>query len=178
MASIVTLIDEPQRAAIENVWGELKAVFGLPQLRGATAPCFTWNTAQRFDDTALDKALTRVVAEATPPHATTGQLALLRGLECVLYIPVIADDALLDMHARIRDAVGSTATGANAAYATDTWAPHISVAVGPMSEAEAEDVLPFLGIRDTSGRVPVTNLTVIPDSRSAPASWRRFVFPA
>jgi hypothetical protein len=174
MASIVTLIDDPFRDAIENIWGELKAVFGLKQLRGSTAPCFTWHAAARYDHAALDAALVRVAAGAPPLQAATGQLALLRGAECLLYIPVLADDALLALHARIWDAAGAVARDARAAYAAATWAPHISIAIGPLSGPEVEDILPFLNTRDTAGRVPVTNLTAIPGARSTRESWRTF----
>jgi hypothetical protein len=172
MASIVTLIDDPFRDALENIWGELKAVFGLKQLCGSTAPCFTWHAADRYDDAALDAALARVAADAAPLSAETGQLALLRGAECLLYIPVLADDALLALHAHLWSAAGAVAEGVREAYAAATWAPHISIAIGRLSESEVEDILPLLNTRDTAGRIPVTNLTAIPDARSTPESWR------
>ena len=65
MQAIVSEIDDPARESIENIWGELKAVFGLQRVAGSTHPHFTYQVAESYDD-RIDAILREIAASATP----------------------------------------------------------------------------------------------------------------
>ena len=172
MQAIVTAIDDPYRDAIENIWGELKAVFGLKGVAGSTQPHLTYQTAEGYDAT-LDARL-RDIAGSTPPfEIETHGIGVFRGKETVLYLHLTESAQLSDLHARLWDATGSAATNVTSVYAPATWAPHLTIAVGEMPADQLESVLRFLDARPRAWRIPVTNICVIPDS-TAGSQWRRF----
>jgi 2'-5' RNA ligase len=178
MQAIVSALDDPHRELIENIWGGLKAVFGFKQLAGATAPHFIYQSAEQYDPQATDTVLARIAA-ATPAFTiTTGVVGVLRGPRCVLYLPVLESDALDRLHATLWHDVAPLAAGVRQAYAAETWAPHITLAVSPINEAQMPRVLRFLEARDTRWALPVTNLCFVPDTASVAVPWRRYALAA
>ncbi len=174
MQAIVSAVDDPHRELIENIWGGLKAVFGFKQLAGATAPHFIYQSAERYDPDLTDAVLSRI-ASATPAFTiTTGAVGVLRGPRCVLYLPVLAGDALDCLHSALWQAVAPLGAGVRQAYAAETWAPHITLAVSPIDDAQMPRVLRFLEARDTRWTLPVTNLCFVPDTSSNTVPWQRY----
>jgi 2'-5' RNA ligase len=173
MQAIVSALDDLARERVEEIWGELKAVFGLKSVIGSTDPHFTYQVAERYDADAVDRALSSV-AELEPPFdAETRGLGVFRGDETVLYLAVVRDTSLERIHERVWAETSDGATGLRAYYAAETWVPHITLAIGDVEEQELPEIIRFLGRREYRWRVPVTNLCFIPDTASA-AAWRRF----
>ena len=172
MQAIVTAIDDPDRDAIENIWGELKAVFGLKGVAGSTQPHLTYQTAERYDAT-LDAALRDVAESTTRFEIETHGIGVFRGQETVLYLHLTESAQLSDVHARLWDATRSAATNVTNVYAPPTWAPHLTIAAGEVPADQLEQILRFLDTRPSAWRIPVTNICVIPDS-TAGREWRRF----
>jgi 2'-5' RNA ligase len=174
MQAIVSALDDPYRELVENIWGELKAVFGLQGVIGSTRPHFTYHVADQYDAGAIDDAL-RGVARATPPFAIeTHGLGVFRGEETVLYLHVSPAPALAGLHRRIWDAVAPIATEAKLVYAPATWVPHITLAIGDLTEEVLPVALQFLNRRTYEWALPVGNVCLIEDTSTAAAAWRRF----
>jgi hypothetical protein len=94
MQAIVSALDEPYREMVGDIWGGLKAVAGLKQLSGAIDPHFTYHTAEQYDAAAAERVLARIAGATHPFNVTTGGIGVLRGQRHVLYLPVLANDAL------------------------------------------------------------------------------------
>ncbi len=174
MQSIVTTIDDPYREQVENVWGELKAVFGLKQLTGATAPHFTYQAADAYDPVRIDAALSHIAGSTAPFTVETGGTGILRGPRYVLYVPVLDDVALLRLHGRIWSDAPAAATGLKPVHAAETWLPHITLAIGQIDEPQFEEVMRFLNAREQKWTIRVTNVSVIPDAATTPERWQRY----
>ncbi len=174
MQAIVSALDDPAREWIEDVWGELKAVFGLKRVIGSTHPHFTYQVAERYDADAIDRALSSITAVAPPFAAKTRGLGVFRGDETVLYLAVVRDAALERMHERVWVETSGVATGLRAYYAAETWVPHITLAIGDVEEQQLSEIKRFLGRREYRWSVPVTNLCLILDTGSTALAWRRY----
>ena len=173
MQAIVSALDDPHREMVDNIWGELKAVFGLQGFTGSTRPHFTYHVAESYDASTIDGALT-AIAGATPPFAIeTHGLGAFRGAETVLYLHISPSPALAAIHGRIAHAATPIATEPKAVYAGATWVPHITLAIGDLTEEILPLALQFLNRREYNWAVPVTNVCLITDTSSA-AEWRRF----
>jgi hypothetical protein len=59
-------------------------------------------------------------------------------------------------------------------YAAATWVPHITLAIGDLTEDVLPLALQLLNRRTYEWAIPVTNLCLIEDTASAGAAWRRF----
>lgn len=174
MQAIVFALDDPHREMVENIWGELKAVFGLQGVIGSTRPHFTYHVAEAYDADAIDDAL-RTVARTTAPFAIeTHGLGVFRGDETVLYLHVSTSPALMAMHRRVWDAVAGISRDPKPVYAAATWVPHITLAIGDLTEDALPLALQLLNRRTYEWAIPVTNLCLIEDTASAAAARRRF----
>jgi 2'-5' RNA ligase len=174
MQAIVSALDDPFRERVEEIWGELKAVFGLKSVIGSTRPHFTYQVAERYAAAAVGAALSRIAAATLPFEAHTRGLGLFRGDQTVLYLAVVRDTGVERTHERVWAEASAAAGGLRAYYAAETWVPHITLATGDLSEEQAPEIMRFLGRREYRWSVLVTNLCLVPDTASAASEWQRY----
>jgi 2'-5' RNA ligase len=174
MQAIVSALDDPFRERVEEIWGELKAVFGLKGVIGQTRPHFTYQVAERYDEAVVDAALLRIAAGTPPYEAHTRGLGLFRGDATVLYLAVVRDAGIERTHERVWAEASAAASEPRMYYAAETWVPHITLAIGDLSEEQAPDIMRFLGRREYRWTLPVTNLCLVPDTASAASQWQRY----
>ena len=174
MQAIVSALDDPHREMVDNIWGELKAVFGLQGVIGSTRPHVTYHVAAAYDASAIGDALSSVARVSRQFAIETHGLGVFRGEETVLYLHVSPSPALAAMHNRVWSAITPIATGAKPVYAAATWVPHITLAIGDLTEDVLPLALQLLNRRTYEWAIPITNVCLIEDTESASAEWRRF----
>jgi 2'-5' RNA ligase len=174
MQAIVSALDDPHREMVENIWGELKAVFGLQGVIGSTRPHVTYHVAESYGAARIGDALAAVARAMRPFAIETHGLGVFRGDETVLYLHVSPSPALAVMHAAVRDAVTPIATGPKPVYGAATWVPHITLASGDLTADALPLALQFLNRREYRWTIAITNVCLISDTNSAPAAWQRF----
>lgn len=175
MQAIITAIDDPFRETIENVWGELKAVFGLKGMAGATRPHFLYQAAERYDARGAEEIIERIARETAPFAVETAGLGIFRGRLTVLAMTLHREGEVALLHRRIWDDVTAWAHDVRREYAAATWVPHVTLAAGELGDdAPLEAISQFLARRDYRWRIPVTNVCLSEDVRVAGAGWRRF----
>jgi 2'-5' RNA ligase len=171
MQAIVTVFDDPAREWIENIWGELKAVFGLPALRGIAPPHLTYQWADSYDASVV--ATLQRIAPGTPALAIEAHgLGLFRGDEVSLYLHVTPTPALRVLHAHLWRQLSPLATAVREVFAPATWLPHITIASGALTPDETDAALRFLDRKDYTHEIPVTNVCLAEGTQ--PSAWRRF----
>ncbi len=159
---------------VDNIWGELKAVFGLQGVIGSTRPHLTYHVADAYDASAIVDALGAVARASQRFTLETHGLGVFRGDETVLYLHVSPSAALAAMHDRVWDAVTPIATAPKPVYAAATWVPHITLAIGDLTEEVLPLALQLLNRRTYEWTIPITNVCLIENTESASAEWRRF----
>jgi len=174
----VTAIDDPWREEIANVWGELKAVFGLGSLTGAVRPYLTFHVAEDYAP-GIEDTLARIAVRGTPFHIETHGIgitegALTEGEQSVIYLHVTRTEALDDVHHVIHHAAQPLAVKAKPAYEDETWLPHIAVASGALPAEALPQIVELLGRRSYDWSIEATNLCLIPDTRLVGAEWVLF----
>lgn len=173
MQAIVTAIDGEAGEELATIWGELKAVFGLSQLTGATRPYVTFTVAERFAH-GIENVLSEIASKGTPFALKTHGIGITEGQQTVIYLHVDRTEILDDVHHVIHHATQRYARNPKPAYDSETWLPHIALATGPLSPAEIEQIMPFLNRRAYDYAFPATNLCLIRDTRIIGAEWQRF----
>jgi hypothetical protein len=76
--SILTAIDDPHASQIAEIWGELKAVFGLTTLTGDLRPHLSFAVAEHYDP-AAEQALASIAARGAPFRIETHGIGLTEG---------------------------------------------------------------------------------------------------
>ena len=174
MQAIVSALDDPHREMVENIWGELKAVFGLQGVVGNTQPHVTYHVAESYDAARIGDALAGVARAMRPFAIETHGLGVFRGDETVLYLHVSPSLPLAAMHGAVWDAATPIATGPKPVYGAATWVPHITLASGDLNADALPLALQFLNRRVYRWTIAITNVCLIEDTNSAPAAWQRF----
>jgi 2'-5' RNA ligase len=173
--AIITAIDDPFRETFENVWGELKAVFGLKGMVGATRPHFMYQVAERYDARGSGAIIERIARETAPFVVETAGLGIFRGRLTVLAMTLHREGEVAKLHRRIWDEVTAWAGDVRSEYAAATWVPHVTLAAGDLGDdAPLQAISQFLARRDHRWQIPVTNVCLSEDTRSESAQWRRF----
>lgn len=170
MQAILTVFDDPAREQIENIWGELKAVFGLPSLRGSVPPHLTYQRADDYQAPAID-GLRRIAAATAAFDVGTHGLGAFHGDEVGIYLHVTPSAALRDLHARLWRELAPLGAAVRDAYAPPTWLPHITIASGRLTDTELDATMRFLARRDYEWTLPITNIAVAEGVDSS--TWRR-----
>ena len=100
-----------------------------------------------------------------------------RGGETIVYASVSPSDQLRSMHRLVWDAMVRVASGRGAAYAPETWVPHVALAAGPVPDDAVGDVTALLERHDASAWViKVNNICYVPDVDDGTVDWLRFDF--
>jgi 2'-5' RNA ligase len=174
MQAIVSALDDPHREMVDNIWGELKAVFGLQGVVGSARPHITYHVADTYDASAIGDALSAIARTTRPFAIETHGLGVFRGDETVLYLHVSPSPVLAAMHQRVWDAALPIATAPKPVFAAATWVPHITLAIGDLTEDVLPLALQLLNRRTYEWSIPITNVCLIEDTSSVSADWRRF----
>lgn len=173
MQAIVSVLDDPWRERVEEIWGELKAVFRLQDVIAANRPHFTYQWADAYDD-GIAATLAGLATEMAPYRIRTHGLGIFRGDEAVVYLAMMRDDGIERVHGRLwRDAaVGGI--NVRGYYAPETWVPHITLAIGDLREEQLPDVVRFLGRKEYAWTIPVSNICLVPDTAKSERDWQRY----
>jgi 2'-5' RNA ligase len=177
---IVTVLDEPWRERVEEIWGELAALFGLPSVGEQRDPHVTYHVADAYDRDAIDAAMSKITSAAPTFDLETHGLGVFRGEQTrrqqttVLYLHVTPSPALRALHETVLRAVDGIAREPRAFYAPETWVPHITLAAGGLREEQLPDIMALLGRRDYRWRMRATNLCFVPDAMSRAEPWVRW----
>jgi 2'-5' RNA ligase len=134
MDGIVSLLDPQHHSLVETIWRELDEECGLNGIAITPIPHFSWHVAADYDPARLKDVLAGIAAQIAPFSVRTSGLGIFSGHNPVIYIPVVKDQALQDLHRRILDAVLPIALIPHPYYTPQAWMPHITLAYG--------DVLP------------------------------------
>jgi 2'-5' RNA ligase len=145
MQSLELLFDAGTEAALRSEWTAL-ADAGLPSSARNPSPSNRPHVTVAVAEDGLDRSLEAVrdaVDGLLPLSVTIGGLLLFpspRG--AILSRPLVVSRALLELHARVADAVSGTATVLETAR-IDAWTPHATLArrLSPEQVGEAAGIL-------------------------------------
>ena len=174
MQGIVTVLDEPWRERVEEIWGELAAVFGLPSVGAQRDPHVTYHVADSYHRDAVESAINTIASRTPAFDLETHGLGVFRGEQAVLFLHVTPSPALGAVHAAILHAVEGIAVAPREFYAPETWVPHITLAAGGLREEQLSEIMALLGRRDYDWRMRATNVCYVPDANSREEPWVRW----
>ena len=161
MHAVVSLLPQPIYQEVEEIWDQLERDFGLQGVSPARFPHFSWQGARDYDESALEKTLSRFAAQIQPFKVRTTGLGVFSGVQPVLFVPVIKTRQLADFHRQIWQDLEADGSGINPYYCPDNWTPHISLALTDLTNATIGPVIKTLATKTFKWEFEVDNLSHI-----------------
>lgn len=161
MHGVVTVLNDPQYTFVEDLWAELESACGLKEIKKTPIPHFTWQVAEGYDFDALQAAL-QVLAQTIKPFSvrTTG-LGVFSGQGQVLYIPVVRDAHISEVHAQVWLALLDLSVNASPLYSPHIWMPHITLANKDLDRERLDCAMHLLAFRSFDWEVEVDNFSLV-----------------
>ena len=163
---VVSLLDPDTDRDVRAIWDRLERDFGLKAVQTAMAPHFSWHVAEKYPYADLKRMLTPLTKKITPFAVKTSGLGLFFNPEPVLFIQIIVNQFLLDLHEQIFTLIEPLCTGSIAYYHPGLWTPHITLAYQDLKADQVGQVLPALKQEDFERWVMINNFTILcPDEQ-------------
>jgi len=129
MYAIASLLDPLSDKTVRSLWEYFERSCGLTRVRMAPLPHFSWQGAEGYETAGVEAVLANIAAHCSPFVVRAAGLGLFTGEMPVVYIPLIKDERLLNIHKMIWEAVYPMAIVPNLYYDPAHWMPHITLAL-------------------------------------------------
>lgn len=161
MEGVVALLDEPHTRLVERLWSDLAERFGVQPVAARPLPHLSLHVASRYDVPAVRRALRPLAATSAPVSVRATGLGVFAGPPAVIYVPVVRDRSLNDLHARLWPVVNPLAAAPSDYYAPDRWLPHLTLAFEPLPPAEVGRLVAHLLAQPPDWKIRLDRLAVI-----------------
>jgi 2'-5' RNA ligase len=178
MHGVVSLLDPQSRRLVESIWVELENEFGLSSAYVPRIAHFSYQIAEEYNVKRLGAALEQLAQAQRPFHVRTSGLGLFTGSSPVLYIPIVRNPQLTQLHAAVCQAIDGAGTGQSDLYSPENWIPHITLAQGDLGKDNLPRLVRWLTDREFAWQIPVTNIGLIYHTGNEYRLKLRFAFQA
>jgi 2'-5' RNA ligase len=161
MYGIVTLLDPPVAAQVETIWQELEIECGLVGIKITPLPHFSWQISDNYVLDRIQATLKRVALSSSSFRVMASGIGIFAGQAPVIYIPVVKDENLLRLHARLWEETRQMAPGASRYYSPHHWMPHITLASGDVDVGRLDCAVRRLAFSLLDLEFPVDNLALV-----------------
>lgn len=176
MMGIVSLLDDLHYHYVENLWTELQQKFGVKGVYVTPFPHFSYHVASDYNSEMLAPILHKVAVNQAPFQVRASGLGIFTGEAPVLYIPVVRNPALTQLHELLWQELFNTGNGVLEYYHPDHWIPHITIGFGDLNGDNLAHIVRYLSKRPFSWQITVDNLTFIGNSGNGQEVKYRYTF--
>lgn len=176
MHGIVALLDEEHTARVEALWEELHKSCGLTCVQMTPVPHFSWHIAEKYDFKQLEEKLALITRQTHPFTIRTAGLGVFMGENPVVYIQIVKDYQLLELHQHIWEETQPMGSGVNSLYAPDQWMPHITLANRDVTKNNLPCIFSALGGRAFTWEIQVNRFALGYQHDDAPGEITK-IFP-
>ncbi len=164
MHGLVSLLPQPYHQQVENIWKILETQFNLIGFLVSPIPHFSWQIAEQYDQELLAETVTKISQTIPPLQIRTGGIGLFTGIRQVIYIPIIKDCHLINVHEQIWQAVEPHAKALSPLYGPDMWVPHITLVHENLTPENIGPIMTFLASETYQWEFRIDQLVLISDS--------------
>ena len=160
MYGIVSLFDDEHTARVEALWEELNKSCGLTCIQMTPFPHFSWHIAEEYDFAQLEEKLAIIAQQTIPFFVHTAGLGVFTGENPVVFIQIVKDRRLLDLHQDIWEETQVMGSGFSPLYGPDQWIPHITLANRDVTDDNLPCIFSTLGGRAFTWRIQVNRFAL------------------
>jgi 2'-5' RNA ligase len=145
---ICSVLTGEAASATQALWDHLERHHGLRAVKAAIHPHLSYVVGECSRPGALAAALADAAPGMAPLTVDVDGAGVFDGPQPVVFLRVVKGPALVDAHARIMEATQDRWERVWPHYFSDTWCPHITLALGDIAPESLSTV-----IADLRGRV-------------------------
>jgi 2'-5' RNA ligase len=161
MDGLVSLLPQPQYDQVHQIWQNLQEKFGLRGIYVTPYPHFSWQIASQYPEDQVESAMNELAHNLKPFTVHTTGLGVFTGGEPVIFIPVVKDAQLVNIHRTIWEKISPIGVQTNPLYNPDHWVPHITIAHQDVTPENIGGVMQLLAFQSFNWEIRVDNLTLI-----------------
>ncbi|MBW8009871.1 MAG: 2'-5' RNA ligase family protein [Chloroflexi bacterium] len=161
MHAVVSVLDEKHSEMVQALWDDLELSCALNAVNQVPIPHFSWHIAEDYNFQELENHLEEIVGQINPFHVKTTGLGVFTGEAPVVYIAVIKDPNLVNLHEKIWGQTNEFGSGLSEHYVPESWMPHITLANRDVSVGDLDCVMNVLGGRVYNWDILIDNLTIV-----------------
>lgn len=160
MYGVIALLDQEHTEIVEAVWREMEESCEVKEIWQTPFPHFSWQLAEDYDLPGLSARLEELASRIAPFTVRTSGLSIFTGESPILFIPLIPNVELLNLHSRIWESTQEYADGLSPLYAPGEWVPHITLANKDVTEEHLGCVASLLGFRSFNWTIQIERLAI------------------
>ncbi len=176
MHGIVSLLDETHTDLVNQLWEELKRRFGVGNPAATFVPHFSYQVAAGYAVEKVEEILADVARETAVFTTRAEGIALFPSEMNIIYIPVVRNLALTQLHERLWTAVSPHSQGSVLYYTPPRWFPHITLAHDDITPDNLGPIVAWMHSQTIAWTITVDNLALVSDENGRHSINRRFTF--
>ena len=167
MHGVVTLLPTPYYEKVESLWAKLELQFGVSGIYVTPYPHFSWQIGRHYPSDVLQKSIQEISHQVKSLTFRTSGIGIFSGSNPVVYIQVIKDKHMLNLHQVLWKRLEDIGEGMSPYYQPNRWMPHISLGYGDITEGNSGEILKWLAFQDFNWEMNADNLSFIyePDGK-------------
>lgn len=161
MYALTTLFDIETNSPFAEMWHRLKTKCGLVTANETSFVHLSWQGAASY---VMDPARTVVSEIAASTHSFKASIAgigVFTGKEPVLYLNLVKNRKLMDLHEVLWDRLLDSTQEMNAYYAPAEWVPHITLTYGMLQPKDLACAVAELMFEPFTAELAIDNLAFI-----------------
>jgi 2'-5' RNA ligase len=159
MFGLVTLLSEPHKRVVYHFTNKLMDECGFEGVK--MIPHFSWQIAESYDLPKADQILSDQVYQFPQFVVKTTGLGVFTGDDPVVYIALVKDRQLLDMHQHLWEIMLYHSSGVTPNYSPEQWMPHITIAYGNINRETMGCISEEMAFKQIRWEITVDNLALI-----------------
>ena len=168
MNAIISLLPAPFAEIVHATWQALETTFGLVGIKRAPYPHFSWQGAEQYEEQGILLTLQTIANKIEPFSIQTDGIKYFAADHPVVFIEVLKSAQLTRLHQQLWAATRPLSTTFNTYYAPAQWQPHITLAMGDLSNELLSEVLDWLKPREFHWQFMVNQFSYYQESGSQP----------
>jgi len=178
MHGLVSLLDTQHYRLIEDLWRELEKECGLTGVKVTPYPHFSWQIGTSYPEPQTKQAVRAIATQTRPFTVRTDGLGIFSGPTPVVYIPIIRNPKMNQLHTKLWRQFQPSAKGLTPYYGPQKWMPHITLIFGDSSVGSLMCGLELLAFRSFDWEIEINNISFVSQSGDKVGTLRyRHDFP-
>ncbi len=168
MNAIISLLPAPFAEIVHATWQALENTFDLVGIQRTLYPHFSWQGADQYSENGLLLTLQTIANKTTPFSIQTDGIKYFAGDRPVVFIEVLKSAQLIRLHQQMWAATRPLSTTFNPYYAPQQWQPHITLAIGDLSNELLPEVIDWLKPREFQWQFEINQFSYYQEFGSQP----------
>jgi 2'-5' RNA ligase len=161
MYAIASLLNPAADQQTRDLWSLLEKSCGLSGISMTPLPHFSWLAADECDAISAQKALKELSEEIVSFTTRTAGLGIFTGANPVLYLAVVKNEALFQVHKKIWDRLEPYSQNMSNYYSAELWIPHITIAYKDLNPTNLSCAAKDLLLVPLDVEILVDNITLL-----------------